>query len=78
MFGHAESVFVFRRPIEGMSVVAIDEGTKMSEIRVACFLSPSRSYSDVTLLYQVLVIFVSECHSSSHHLVANTCKPMLE
>ena len=29
MLEHAESTFVFRRPVEGLSVVAIDEGTKM-------------------------------------------------
>ena len=29
MLEHAESAFVFRRPVEGLSLVAIDEGTKM-------------------------------------------------
>ena len=37
MFGHAESVFVFRRPVEGLGLVAIDEGTKVCRFQSHMF-----------------------------------------
>ena len=38
MLGHAEPVIIFGRPVEGLSLVAIDEGTKVCRFQSHTFL----------------------------------------